>query len=172
MQQFLDGAPVAQAAAYFGYKLLRHVQRKPPSLQATVQDVAGVPLAGPTGRTVLADAGTAPQTQRAEHRRPGRRRPAGQPAHNFRWIFRLAHSVYMTYPTHATQAKPLGKNNGKLQFYGILCLSRQKLASASCRVSDHSLLWLRQPSILPPVLVALQFFYGSSQVTQEAQCSD
>src|SRR5258708_40166553 len=120
MQQFLDGAPVAQAAAYFGYKLLRHVQRKPPSLQATVQDVAGVPLAGPTGRTVLADVGTAPQTQRAEHRRPGRRRPAGQPAHNFRWIFRLAHPARMPHPTHTMQAKTLGKNNRKFRFYATL----------------------------------------------------
>src|SRR6266404_7885537 len=109
VQQLLNSAPIVQAAAYLRHKLLRHVHRKTPPLQAAIQNIARMSLARLARRAALANAGTAPQAQRTENRRPCFRRLTRKPAHNIAGGFVLTHAVRMPSTTHTRQAKMRGK---------------------------------------------------------------
>jgi hypothetical protein len=114
IQQFLQSSTVVQTAANFGHEFLRNIKGKPAPFHATVEDIAGVLFSGKTGRTVLAYAGVAAQTEGAEQGRPEVGRSLLEPVLYIgrRFGFR-AHDVCMSHNIHTCQEKK-SKNKEKI----------------------------------------------------------
>jgi len=104
MQQFLQGAPVVQAAAHFGHQRFGNVKGEAAPREATVEDVAGVLFSGKAGGTMFADTRTAPQIQGAEGSGPEAVNLPLKPALPIgrRLRFRL-HGVRMTHNTYISR---------------------------------------------------------------------
>jgi hypothetical protein len=115
VQQFLQSTTVVQTAAYFGHQFLRNIKGKPAPCDATVEGIAGVLFPGKTGRTVLAYAGAAAQTEGAEQGRPEVGGFLLEPVLDIgrRFGFRL-HVACMSSNTHTCQAKSQKKYEEKI----------------------------------------------------------
>ena len=83
------GMPVVNGMAHLAHQVFGNVNRKPATIVPAIQNVALMPLAGQTGRAVLAHAPTAPKTQRARNRRPQPYRLAPHPPDDIDRRFRL-----------------------------------------------------------------------------------
>jgi hypothetical protein len=66
VEQFLQSAPMIQAAAYFRYQFFGNINGKPSPLQASVQDVTGMLFTGQTSGAVRANAASAAQAEGAQ----------------------------------------------------------------------------------------------------------
>jgi hypothetical protein len=81
-QQVLQGTPVIDATAHLAHEVFGNVDRKPPSVVPTVQNVTAMLFAGQTSRAVRLHTPAASKAQRAEHRRPQAGRLAFHPAND------------------------------------------------------------------------------------------